>query len=218
MIGRGLLNLARKRQVLPSSFVVTTTKRSFSFIFTGRRLEDILKKELIQDKTSTEVADLWYTYHENKPNVHGLVLKGDQAKTILKRAAESPFFVQPIFRDDGYFMLVSQYQNPCHFLMAYLEDFKMDPSAAQPLLNFSIFDDYIESKDLALVRAEILNRGIEDGEGLTIVQNMIDGYTNDDEFMVVSSFNKKPETFDLDDFIARQNVKWRDGKHADVER
>jgi ATP synthase mitochondrial F1 complex assembly factor 1 len=227
--------LAGKRQMLlfPTSTTTATTtatstatttatttrnQRCFSFIFTGRRLADILKKELVQDKPSTEVADLWYTYHENKPNVHGWVTKGDHSKTILKRATESPFFIQPVFRDNGYFMLVSQYQDPCHFLMAYLEDFKMDPAAAQPLLTFSVYDDYADSKDLTLIRAEIINSGIEDDEGRKIVQNMVDGYTNDDEYMIVKAFNKKPESFDLDDYVARQNVKWRQGKQADVEQ
>jgi hypothetical protein len=42
-------------------------ERLFSFNFAGpRRLEDILKKELVEDKSATEVADIWYTYHENK--------------------------------------------------------------------------------------------------------------------------------------------------------
>ena len=42
-------------------------ERLFSFNFAGpRRLEDILKKELVEDKSATEVADMWYTYHENK--------------------------------------------------------------------------------------------------------------------------------------------------------
>lgn len=93
----------------------------------------------------------------------------------------------------------------------------MDPARAQPLLTFSVFDDYVPSKDIALVRADILNNGIADDEGLKIVQNMLDGYTNDDEYMVVNAFNKKPETFDLDDFIARQNEKWREEKQVDVE-
>lgn len=94
--------------------------------------------------------------------------------------------------------------------MAYLEDFKMDPAAAQPLLTFSVFDDYAEEKDMVLVRADILNKGIEDDEGLKIVQNMLDGYVNDDEYMIVYAFNKKPDTFDVDDFISRQGEKWRE--------
>ena len=114
-------------------------------------------------------------------------------------------------------MLVSQFQSPYHFLMAYLEDFKMDPSRAQPLISFSVFDDYASSKDITLVRADILNRGIADDEGLKIVQNTLDGYTNDEEYVLVTAFNKKPESFDFDDFISRQNEKWREGKHADVK-
>lgn len=121
----------------------------------------------------------------------------------------SPFFVQPVFREDGYFMLISQFMEPSHFVMAYLEDYKMDPVRAQPLLSFSVFDDYAEEKDLTLVRADILNKGIEDAEGLKIVQNMLDKYSLEDEYMDVYAFNKKPETFDIDDFISQQNQKWK---------
>ena len=125
----------------------------------------------------------------------------------------SPYFVQPVFRENGFFMMVSQFQGPSHFLMAYLEDFKMDPSRAQPLLTFSVFDDFAESKDLTLVRADILNKGIEDDEGLKVVQNMVDVYIQDEEYLAVKAFNKKPDTFDFDDFIARQNEKWKGPKN-----
>jgi ATP synthase mitochondrial F1 complex assembly factor 1 len=106
-------------------------------------------------------------------------------------------------------MLVSQFFDPSHFIMAYLEDYKMDPSSAQPLLTFSVFDDYALDKDLTLVRADILNIGIDDSEGLMIVKNMIDHYVDDDEYTIVKAFNKNPDSFDIDDFIGRQNEKWR---------
>jgi hypothetical protein len=111
-------------------------------------------------------------------------------------------------------MLISQFQEPSHFLMAYLEDYKMDPARAQPLLTFSVFDDYAEEKDLALVRADILNKGIEDDEGLKIVKNMLDVYTRDDDYSGVKTFNKKPEHFDFDDYISQQNEKWKRGQSS----
>ena len=101
--------------------------------------------------------------------------------------------------------------------MAYLEDYKMDPTGAQPLLTFSIFEDYATSKDLVLVRADILNKGLHDDEGYKLVQNMLDMYTNDDEYMIVNAFNKQPNTFDLDDFVSRQNEKWRNHGANNVE-
>lgn len=93
--------------------------------------------------------------------------------------------------------------------MAYLEDFKMDPAAAQPLLTFSVFDDYAESKDMTLVRCDIVNKGIHDSEGRKIVENIIASYKSDVEFATVENFNKRPDAFDVDDFIARQNEKWQ---------
>jgi len=42
-------------------------RRSLSFTFAGpRKLEDLIKKELMDDKAGTEVADIWFTYHEEK--------------------------------------------------------------------------------------------------------------------------------------------------------
>lgn len=41
--------------------------RNLSFTFAGpRKLEDLIKKELMEDKAGTEVVDIWYTYHEEK--------------------------------------------------------------------------------------------------------------------------------------------------------
>ena len=139
------------------------------------------------------------------------MLGGDEAKALIPRAVISPFYVQPIFRDDGHFMLVSQYFEPSHFIMAYLEDYKMDPAAAQPLLSFSIFEDYADDKDLTLVRADILNRGIDEGEGMKVVTAMLSNYKNDDEYLSVRAFNSQPDSFDLDDYIAKQKSKWEAG-------
>jgi len=196
-----------KRQLLPS---LSSSNRYFSFSFAGpKKLHDILKKELVEDKTKTEISELWYSYHEGKDNVLGLVLGGKEAKALIPRAVISPFYIQPIFRDDGHFMLVSQFFEPSHFIMAYLEDYKMDPAAAQPLMSFSIFDDYADDKDLTLVRADIMNRGLEEAEGLKVVNAMIANYENDDEYLNVRAFNSKPDCFDLDDYIAQQSTKWK---------
>jgi hypothetical protein len=107
-------------------------------------------------------------------------------------------------------MLISQFMPPSHFVLAYLEDYKMDPGSAQPLLTFSVFDDYANEKDLTLVRADILNKGIGDSEGLKVVKSMLDHYIDDEEYISVKAFNSKPDSFDIDDFISQQNVKWKD--------
>jgi hypothetical protein len=58
--------------VKPLRFVAQkhATTRNFSFTFAGpRTLDEIIKKDLMEDKTGTEVADVWYSYHETKVSV-----------------------------------------------------------------------------------------------------------------------------------------------------
>lgn len=138
----------------------------------------------------------------------GLVLNGHDGKSILSRAATCPYFVQPVFRDDGFFMLISEFQPPHHFLLCYLQDYKMDPHSATPLLTFSLFDTYADSKNVTLVRCDILNKNINMQEGRKVVQSLLDNYRREVDFGVVKMFNQRPNAFDIDDHISRMNVRW----------
>ena len=104
-------------------------------------------------------------------------------------------------------MIVSQFQTPNYFLLALLEDYKLDPAAAQPLLTISVFDDLTESKDVTLLRCDIINRGIEDDEGYKLCQNLINDYL---DFERVHMFNKKPDAFDVDEFVKEREQKWKE--------
>eukprot|EP00586_Coscinodiscus_wailesii_P009676 CAMPEP_0172509736 /NCGR_PEP_ID=MMETSP1066-20121228/222595_1 /TAXON_ID=671091 /ORGANISM="Coscinodiscus wailesii, Strain CCMP2513" /LENGTH=233 /DNA_ID=CAMNT_0013288359 /DNA_START=173 /DNA_END=874 /DNA_ORIENTATION=+ len=183
-----------------------------SFSFAGpRKLSDVMKTELLEGKSKSEVSDIWMTYHEEKEDMLGMVISGKEGETILKRASQCPFFIQPIFRDDGYFVLLSQFQSPSHFLLAYLEDYKMDPNRAQPLLTFSVFDDLSQVLDVSLIRCDVINKGINGGEGWKVAANTLDSYRREEEYEKVKEFNLTPDKFDFDDYISCQNRKWRDG-------
>ena len=104
-------------------------------------------------------------------------------------------------------MVVSQFQTPNYFLLALLEDYKMNPAAAQPILTVSVFDDLAETKDVVLLRCDIINRGIEDDEGYKLCQNLINDYL---EFEGVHMFNKNPDAFDVDEFVKEKEQKWNE--------
>jgi ATP synthase mitochondrial F1 complex assembly factor 1 len=106
-------------------------------------------------------------------------------------------------------MLVSQFQAPAHFILAYLEDYKMDPHAATPLLTFSIFTDYADTKDLSLVRCDILNKNIKKFEGQKVVESLLDSYSKEEHYGVVVNFNERPGNFDVDGHINRMNDRWK---------
>lgn len=102
-------------------------------------------------------------------------------------------------------MVVSQFQEPSYFLLAFLEDYKMDPAAAQPLITISVFDDLAEKNDVVLLRCDIINKGIEDDEGYKICQNLIEDYLDGD---TVQMFNTKPDAFNIDEFVKEKQVQW----------
>lgn len=181
-----------------------------NFSYAGpRKLSDVLKTDLLEGKSSAEISDLWMTYHEGKDNVHGLTIDKAKGKTILSRAAQCPFFIHPVFREEGHFMIFSQFQTPNYFLLALLEDYQMDPARAQPLLTISIFDDLAEEKDLTLVRCDIVNRGIQDDEGYKICKLLLDDYEKEEDFRNVHTFNKKPDAFDVDGFVKEKGQIWK---------
>jgi ATP synthase F1 complex assembly factor 1 len=185
------------------------SRRCLSFTFTGpNKLDDVLKIELLQDKTKAEVAAMWMQYHEDKPDTIGLVLQGGSnvGTEVLARASKAPFFISPVFRDDGFFNLVSQFHQPCHFFMAYLEDYKMDPISATPLVTFSVFDE-LKEHDLTLVRCEILNKALSEEEGYKVVESVLDSYRQDYEN--VETFNQQPNAFDIDSYISRMQIRWK---------
>lgn len=62
-------------------------RRFSGFSFAGpRKLDEIMKIDLIEGKSKTEISNLWMTYHENKERVHGCFLSGDEGQNILSRA------------------------------------------------------------------------------------------------------------------------------------
>lgn len=43
-------------------------------------------------------------------------------------------------------------------MVTYLEDYKRDPSSAEPYLSLTLFNELVETKGLALIRGEVTNR------------------------------------------------------------
>ena len=137
-----------------------------------------------------------------------MTLDSAKGQSVLVRAAQCPFFIHPLFQECGHFMLVSQFQSLNYFLFAYLEDYRTDPINAQPLLTILIFDDMAETKGVALVWCDIINRGINEDEGCRICKFLLEDYTDETNFRSVHTFNKLPDAFDYDAFVAEKERRW----------
>lgn len=75
---------------------------------------------------------------------------------LMQRSGRCPNFVIPIARKAGFFTLIAQFQGR-NCLVTYLEDYKRDPANAEPYLTFTLFDELVKKKAIALLRGEVTN-------------------------------------------------------------
>ena len=84
-------------------------------------------------------------------------------------------FLLPVIKEDGHMWILSQFQDTAfictylggkrvryfydgHFfmLLSYITEYQKDPATAKPWLSCVLYDDFVESKGLSLVRTDFL--------------------------------------------------------------
>lgn len=121
-----------------------------------RALDQIVKLELLQNEDGEQIQHIWEQFHTDKSDAVAAALPHDRFRTLVDRATAAPFFVFPVYRQDGFFNMLCQFQQTC-FLVTYLEAFKENPAGAPPCLAVSLYDDLLEKKEVGLVRGDIIN-------------------------------------------------------------
>ena len=74
------------RRRKPSTFNNGLGRRLSGFSFAGaKKLDDILKVDLIKDMTKAKISDIWLTYQEKKERVYRDIISGKNEAKILDR-------------------------------------------------------------------------------------------------------------------------------------
>lgn len=80
-----------------------------------KKLDDIMKLDLLQDKTADELKDIWLQYHKEK-DVLVATIPSETYKLLEQRAKEHPIFIFPLPRSQGFeFFLLQFAGNTVHF-------------------------------------------------------------------------------------------------------
>lgn len=143
---------------------------------------------------------------------------------LIERQTSNPlacalqFFIAPVFEPKeesketnsaGYYNLIVQFFEPSHFVCANLSAYQQNPAEAPPVLSFSVFDDYIESLNITLVRADVVVDSFQDDSVFKVIGGVLkryDGRDYDKDY--VHQFNNAPGDFNFDDFIESSRQIW----------
>lgn len=188
------------RRVLLSSCQArsfASSKAGAGFSYPGARtLEQIVKLELLENEQKEKIRSIWEEFHADKDDAVATTLSADEFQALVKRAEAAPYFIFPVYRQEGFFNMLCQFQQSC-FLITYLEAFKENPSAAPPCVAVSLYDDLLEKKELTLVRADVINM-LDKTESSLLLKQLLASYQDDKLYEHVDKFNNKPEQFDFE--------------------
>ncbi|GMI27593.1 hypothetical protein TeGR_g8198 [Tetraparma gracilis] len=193
------------------------------FSFAGvKDLASILDMEKCAPLNGDEIATLWKEYHADKSESIGWVGEGAVGKIVLHKARSKncKFFVAPVFdsrAEDpataGYYNLIVQFFEPSHFVLADLNQYQQDPANTNPMLSFSVFDEFLESRNVALIRADVISKALEEEDAKKVIRGVLsnfDGRSLSRDW--VDEFNNRPAEFDFDKYVALQRASWFSGE------
>lgn len=129
------------------------------------------------------MQEMWQEYHKERADAMGKSIPGQQFQMLKDRAAPwyvllhacqpgiaagqkcrhsadascvacSKNFLFPVYRDNGYMMILSQFQETC-FLLTFLEDYRKNPGAANPWMSVTLYDDFMPDKAMGLLRGDV---------------------------------------------------------------
>ncbi|RLN50250.1 hypothetical protein BBP00_00010063, partial [Phytophthora kernoviae] len=94
--------LANTRGLLGRTFANTTSSTGFSYPG-ARSLEQIVKLELLENEQAPQIRSIWEDFHADKDDAVATTLLADEFQSIVKRATAAPYFIFPVYRQEGFF-------------------------------------------------------------------------------------------------------------------
>ncbi|XP_047969700.1 ATP synthase mitochondrial F1 complex assembly factor 1-like [Salvia hispanica] len=163
-------------------------------------LETILDVERAKTKSAEELADIWDDFHLGRGHI-GISMKAKLYHLLEQRASDCRYFVIPVWKGSGYTTMFVQVEMP-HMLFTGLEDYKARGTQAAPYMTASYYREFAESKDLVLVRGDIVfTSKLSDEEAKWLMEAAHSFYLNDVRYKLVERFNKQTREFEFKDVL-----------------
>lgn len=176
--------------------------RNFTFTYPcPRKLREVIKMSLIERELPNTIKRIWGDYHANRSENVSTAISTTQYLTLIKRLKESPIFLFPLKRENGYFFMVSQSQEKSN-LFTFLEEYKKRKENAVPYFILTLFDELAISKGLVLIRGDIIDHLITKPEAALLLKSLLGYYIETGLYEdSVRCFNHSPGAFNHESHV-----------------
>eukprot|EP00656_Telonema_subtile_P005779 TRINITY_DN1263_c0_g1_i7.p1 TRINITY_DN1263_c0_g1~~TRINITY_DN1263_c0_g1_i7.p1 ORF type:complete len:204 (+),score=27.81 TRINITY_DN1263_c0_g1_i7:166-777(+) len=186
---RGVWRNTQNARVVP---IASQPWRDFHVPGQHRKLGDVVHLDLLVNESTNRIIEIWRQYHAAKKDTVAAGMPTNKWDMFKQRTQESPMFVIPIARGDGYLTLVVQHhENSC--LITDLESYTRWKHAAPPFLVLNHYDDFQHDKGLVLMRGDVDLTKMTQIEAKLVSSLMHTYYLQQEKYVkFVHRFNKQP--------------------------
>lgn len=174
----------------------------FSQVSRERKLNDVMKMELLADKTKEEIATIWTQHFASKDAVCAII-PYDTFKKMKELYDIHKTFLFPLPRKEGYEFVVVQFSgNEAHFTS--LINFQAYHENAPECLTLVHYLDLAESKDIVLMVGHFDKNmlSIQDAQCLANQVEMFYCNPSPSKKELLETFTFKPQEFKHQDLIS----------------
>ncbi|KAJ2467648.1 hypothetical protein GGI03_001449 [Coemansia sp. RSA 2337] len=201
---KNLTSGSRPKAPVESNTSGKQKKASSNLPPTVKKLDDILRLDLLAGRTGAEVGELWTAYHAGKPGVVSAVIPAETYQRLLETARKNPLFVLPLPRADQgveFFLLQFDYHQ-VHFTS--LAEYKLHTVQARPVMTLTHYTDLMD-RGIVLMRGELdpENRtfDVENAQLLALLMQLFYVSGGPEKRALLETFNHRPAEFDYAQLI-----------------
>ncbi|KAL0881279.1 hypothetical protein ABMA27_001163 [Loxostege sticticalis] len=159
-----------------------------------KKLDDILKIELVEDKNASEIQSIWEEYHKNKEVISATIPR-DLYTVQQENMKQHPTFLFPLPRSEGYeFIMCQSYGHSVHFtpLLAYQVHKENAPECLT-----TVHYTELRDKGIVLMRGEYDKNVLTGQEAQCLANQFQMYYSGKDQRKqkLLETFTKSPDTF-----------------------
>lgn len=163
-----------------------------------RKLEDVIKYALLEREQPKQIKEIWNTFHDSRLDCVATSWTPEEYAGIQERKRRCPRFVYPILKGDGkFFNLIAEWQDK-YCIFTFLDDYRRNPSAAEPYMSVALYDDFLTRKQLVLVRGDFSGH-LRKADATHLLNLMRYFYFSEPKW--VETFNLTPDKFDFNRFL-----------------
>ncbi|KAJ8956506.1 hypothetical protein NQ318_019224 [Aromia moschata] len=165
-------------------------------------LDKIMKIELIKDKTTEEIKEIWEQYHIQKDYCIAATIPSVDFDTLNENSNKFPIFLFPLPRSQGYEFIMCQFaQNTVHFTP--LLYYQVHKENAPECLTVTHYEELKDSKGIVLMRGEY-DKNVLNAKEAQCLANQLQLYYVQQEpkkRQLLEIFTHKPDEFKHADLI-----------------